>query len=118
MAFLDIVSDRSGVFQIRGNVGTVAAAVSPENASRQARGNIGTLQDIAAEEGALKVLRGTLAGVAGVVSSAFVLLTRPGGGLVKVWGGAWTEKPVKVWMGSSWEAKPLKVWSGTQWDLS
>lgn len=41
-----------------------------------------------------------------------------GTGLIKVWNGAWVEKPVKVWNGASWVAKPLKVWNGSAWVLA
>lgn len=119
MALLDIVGDRSGVFQIRGNGGTVSATVSPVGASQQSRGNLGTISDLVGGS-ALRVSRGTLAGISGLVSESFVLLTVAAvvGGLAKVWLGSWQEKAVKVWSGTQWDIKPLKVWSGTQWDLS
>jgi hypothetical protein len=50
-----------------------------------------------------------------VLRDPYVLVLVSASGQIKVWLGAWTAKPVKVWTGAAWVTKPVKRWTGAAW---
>ena len=100
MALLDIVNGDDGFLILRGSSGTIADITSVDQVS--------------------KINRGSLAGVAGLVSDDFVILTTAvpvqTSLSLKVWNGsAWVQRSARMWNGSAWVQGKMKCWDGLAW---